>query len=310
MPLPDHALVCLCARIERNGLIAAECDSLTGGIPDADGVARCERVDGVDRAAFAQIGLEVIVGAPSFADLVAAVDRTDFSADGFRIDVHDPSGRLGRSTQEVATALADVIPFGPDLSRPQNRFVVVGAGDAILFTRVVSRTDASYRRHDAKPWTTSSSLDGRFARALVNLVPGARSIVDPCCGAGSIVLESASLAVDTYGVDVKPAMVGMTRENLAHFGYVATVVKADSRIRVPAADAVVTDLPYGHAIEADETSIRAILERGAESAAVGVYVAPADITVWLRSAGYSEISVCSVRKRAGFTRWVHVARRA
>ena len=179
----------------------------------------------------------------------------------------------------------------------------------MLFGEVVAETDASYRRHDSKPWTTSSSLDGRFARALVNLVPTARSVLDPCCGAGSIVLEAAALGLEAHGVDWKPAMVGMTRENLAHFGYAATVVQADSRLHHQVADAIVADLPYGHAIEADEPTIRAILERGAELAPEAVYVARADITLWLRAAGYSEVEVCTVRKRAGFTRWVHVARR-
>ena len=205
--------------------------------------------------------------------------------------------------------LADVIPYGPDLKRPQHRFVVIVGADGLYLGAVVTETDAAYRRHDSKPWTTSSSLDGRFARALVNLVPSARSVLDPCCGAGSIVLEAASLGLDAYGVDWKPAMAGITRENLAHFGYTSTVVQADSRTHHQPADAVVTDLPYGHAIDADERTIRAILERCTQLAPTGVFVAPADITLRLESAGYTDIEVSTVNKRAGFTRWVHVAQR-
>ena len=300
----------ICARVDRHGLIAAECRSLTGGTPDEDGIADCDTIDLVARAAYVQKGLDVIASAGSFDALVAAVAAKEFPADDFRIDLHDPSGRIGRSTQEAATALADVIPFGPNLRQPRHRFIVAASADRVLFGEVVAETDASYRSHDSKPWTTSSSLDGRFARALVNLVPTARSVLDPCCGAGSIVLEAAALGLDAHGVDWKPAMVGMTRENLAHFGYAATVVHADSRLHHQVVDAIVTDLPYGHAIEADEPTIRAILERGAELAPEAVYVARADITLWLRAAGYSEVEVCTVRKRAGFTRWVHVARRA
>ena len=241
---------------------------------------------------------------------MAAVAQQDFPADAFRIDLHDPSGRIDRSTVEAATALADVIPHGPDLRRPRHRFVVAASAERVWFGEVVAETDASYRRHDSKPWTTSSSLDGRFARALVNLVPTARSVLDPCCGAGSIVLEAASLGLDAFGVDWKPAMVGMTQQNLAHFGYDATVVRADSRVHHQVADAIVTDLPYGHAIDADEPTIRAVLERGVEAAPLAVYVARADITIWLRAAGYREVDVYTVRKRAGFTRWVHLARRS
>jgi len=301
--------VALCARVDRHGLIGAECRSLTGGTPDVDGVAVCSTVELVGRAAYVQKGLEVIGRGATLTELIDAVAGADFEADGFRIDVHDPSGRLNQPTQVTASAIADVIPFGPDLNQPRTRFVAVVSSDAVMFGRVATETDAAYRRHDDKPWTTSSSLDARFARGLLNLVPTAASVLDPCCGAGSIVLEAASLGLDAYGVDWKPAMVGMTRENLAHFGYSATVTRADSRDHERHADAIVTDLPYGHAIDADESTIRAILRRGVDLAPIAVYVAPTDIGVWLRAAGYGDVEVCTVRKRAGFTRWIHIARR-
>jgi len=305
----QHQYVALCARVDRHGLIGAECRSLTGATPDGDGVAPCSTVDLVTRAAYVQKGLEVIARGTTLAELIDAIAGADFDADGFRIDIHDPSGWLNLSTQETATAIADVIPFGPDLKQPRTRFVVVAVDGMVVFGRVVSQTDASYRRHDAKPWTTSSSLDARFARGLVNLVPTAASVLDPCCGAGSIVLEAAALGRDAYGVDWKPAMVGMTTENLAHFEYSAVVTRADSRDHEQHVDAIVTDLPYGHAIDADEATIRAILRRGVELAPIAVYVAPTDIAVWLRAAGYVDVEVCTVRKRAGFTRWIHIARR-
>jgi len=304
----ERPFAAICARIARHGLIAAECEQLTGGRPDEGGVAMCDTVDFVARAAYVQTGLRVVARAPTFPELVQAVADASFDADRFRIELHDPSRRLGMSTQRAAIALADVIPAGPDLDRPQHRFVVVSRRDDVLFGKVVAETDAAYRVHDSKPWTTSSSLDARFARALVNLVPRAASIIDPCCGAGSIVLEAASLGLAATGVDWKPAMVGMTRENLAHFGYAANVERADSRAIDITADAVVTDLPYGHAIDADDDVVRAIIGRGRVMAPVGVYVAPVDISEWLAAAGYERIDVTTVLKRAGFTRHIHIAR--
>lgn len=297
------------ARVQRHGLIAAECERLTGGSPDADGVAAAEVVDLLSRAAYLQHGVRVLARATSFDDLVAEVSAAEFEADRFRIDLHDPAGRAGRTSTDVAVALADVIAFGPDLKDPQHRFLVVPTEEMWLFGEVTVIADAGYRRHEAKPWTTSSSLDARFSRGLVNLVPEARSVLDPCCGAGSIVLEAASLGLDARAVDWKPAMVGMTRENLAHFGYVADVAQADSRSHAfSPVDAVVTDLPYGHAIEADEPTIRAILENCARVSPLGVFVAPADFSLWLEAAGWTDITLHTVLKRRGFTRWIHRAR--
>ena len=301
----------ICARIARHGLIAAECAALFGGVPDDDGVARVRSTNRIGRAAFAQTAIEVMAHVPTFTELVDAVADMSFEAERFRIDLHDPSDRVGLESAQVAAHLADVIPFGPDLRDPLHHFMVVAAGDGVWFGRVTGRTDAGHRAHEDKPWTTSSSLDPRFSRGLVNLVPDARSIIDPCCGAGSIVLEAASLGLGAIGVDHKNAMAGMTRENFAHFGYDSRagcrVERADARtIQGLAADAVVTDLPYGHAIERDEGAVRGILERCRDFAPFGVFVAQHDITDWLVEAGHRVDSVHTVEKRRGFTRHIHI----
>lgn len=307
-PPPHQAL---CARVKRHGLIAAECAALTGGRPDDDGIAPCDRFDRIDRAAYTHRGLRVLAAGDDFDELRGAIDdvhRSGLQTDSFRIDVHDPARRSPLSSVDLATTLAAEFDGRPDLSMPQHRFIVVVGSEGWTFGEVVAESDASYRRHESKPWTTSSSLDSRFARGLVNLVPDARSVLDPCCGAGSIVVEAASLGLDAFGVDWKPAMVGMTTQNLAHFGYHATVVRADSRSHHQTADAIVTDLPYGHAIDGDEPTIRAILDRAVTLAPQAVIVAPADISTWLDGAGYNDIGVHTVLKRRGFTRWIHTAR--
>lgn len=305
--------VAICARTERNGLVAAECAALTGATPGTDGIAHGTRVDLIHRAAFVHQGVGVIARASTFEALVEQVRsaaEVGIDADRFRIDVHDPADRLPLGKTAVAVTLADAIPNWPDLGNPLHRFVVIAEADTVLFGEVVATADVGYRRHDTKPWTTSSSLDSRFARGLVNLVPDARSILDPCCGAGSIVLEAAALGIEAFGVDWKTPLVGMTRENLAHFGYRGAVVQADSRTHVQPVDAVVTDVPYGHALDSDEGEIRAIIEQCAAMAPLGVFVAPADITPWLTAAGYTDVAVHTVMKRRGFTRWIHVTRSA
>jgi tRNA G10 N-methylase Trm11 len=307
--MSSDSLLVICARAARHELIAAEASSLCGGVPDGDGVAHVDSIDLVARAAFVHTGVRVIAHQPTFDELVDAVGDATFEANRFRIDVHDPSDRLDRPSHHTAMALADVIPFGPDLRDPVHRFMVVATDDGLRFGEVVASTDSGYRVHDSKPWTTSSSLDSRFSRGLVNLVPEATSVLDPCCGAGSIVLEAALLGLEAYAVDWKAAMVGMTRENLAHFGYTAEVTRADSREFTHPVDAVVTDLPYGHAIKTDEVVVRGILERCSSLAPVGVFVAPAGITDWLTAAGFSRVEVHTVMKRRGFTRWIHIARR-
>ncbi len=306
-PKPDDH-VALCVRLPRNELVGAECESLTGGLPAADGVATCNSIDRIHRAAYIRQGVRVIARATAFDALVEMVAAAEFDADRFRIEVYDPENLRPTSTRDLIVPLADVMVDHPDLAEPQHRFVVTLGANGCWFGEILTRATGDFQKHDTKPWTTSSSLDARLSRALVNLVPDARSILDPCCGAGSIVVEAASLGIEAVGIDWKPAMVGMTRQNLDHFDYSAMVEQADARtIDVPA-DAVVTDLPYGHGIKEDAATTQAILDRAATLAPTGVFVSRNDLTVQLANAGYENIAVHGIEKRSGFVRRVHVGR--
>lgn len=306
-PTPDDH-VALCVRLPRNELVRAECQSLTGGLPAPDGVASCDSIDRIHRAAYIRKGVRVLARAATFGALVDAVAASEFDADRFRIEVYDPDDLRPASTKDLIVPLANVMADHPDLAEPKHRFVVALGANGCWFGEVLTEAAGDFQKHDTKPWTTSSSLDARLARALVNLVPDARSLLDPCCGAGSIVVEAASLGIEAIGVDWKPAMVGMTRQNLDHFDYPATIEQADARTIEMPVDAVVTDLPYGHGIKEDAATTQAIIDRAAMLAPIGVFVSRNDLTVQLSRAGYENVTVHRIEKRTGFVRRIHVGR--
>ena len=300
----------ICARIPNNALIAAECASLTGGVPDADGFAFCQRVETIPQAAYVRLGLRILTSGSTLSELIEAVAQADFTADDFRIEFCSLSPENLVSSQPAIFALANAIPFYPNLNHPKHRFLLVERHNGLWFGEILSECQHTYLQHDTKPYRTSTSLSSRLSRALVNLVtPQARSLLDPCCGTGSILLEAQALGLLVYGADRNQMMVGMTRENLAHFGYQAVVEHADIRSYQRAADALITDLPYGQLLSADEEIIRPILEHGRNLAPLAVYVSGYNITEWLAAAGYDVIAVYPVIKRASFARYVHLAQR-
>jgi tRNA G10 N-methylase Trm11 len=298
----------ICVRLPNNALVAAECASLTGGLPDADGFALCQRVEYIPQAAYVRTGLDLLAHGSTLDDLLEAVAQADFAAEEFRIEFCSLSQENRVQQQPAILALADTIPFYPNLDHPKHRFLLVERADGLWLGEIISECKHTYRIHAAKPYNISSSLPQRLSRALVNLVmPPARSLLDPCCGTGSILLEAQSLGMQAYGADQNKRMVGMARQNLAHFGYGAKVEHADARRYQQSADALVTNLPYGRFLQADETAIRTILERGRKLAPAAVYVAENDITGWLAAAGYHDIAVYPVIKHDGFIRYVHQA---
>ena len=207
----------------------------------------------------------------------------------------------------AVTAMSDAILSAPDLTNPNVRFLVVAQKEKIWLGQVLVENLRSYEKHDSKPYRTSNSLPSRLSRALVCLVLGdARSILDPFCGTGSILLEAQALGLTVFGVDHNPKMTGMTRFNLAHFGYEGTVIRGEAGECEITADAIISDLPYGRLLVEDENHLRKVLKHLTTLAPVGVYLTERNMVNWMEDAGYRDVRVYRVRKRAGLSRMVHV----
>lgn len=148
-----------------------------------------------------------------------------------------------------------------DLEHPDadlHAFAVAPAGGAERPGRVVwgrLRLDLPASRFTSRPprlrpFWSSLATEPRLARFMVNLSaagPG-DSMLDPCCGTGSILVEGATVGIDTFGSDVSERSVTGSRLNLTAAGLDADVRQLDARQVERWArrfDAVVSDLPYG-----------------------------------------------------------------
>ncbi|MBT3268285.1 hypothetical protein HN371_14105 [Candidatus Poribacteria bacterium] len=285
---------------------------MTGGRPDAEGVADAGTVAHVERSAYVRYGARVLACGVDLAALVESVRAVGDWADGFRVEfrslVEDSGLRQRPSIIAVADAMGEA---RPDLHDPSSRLLLVEQREEVWLGEILAEPDRSYDLHDEKPHRTSASLPSRLARALVNLAGAdVARVVDPCCGTGSILLEACRVGIAAVGADRNKRMAGMSKKNLEHFAYEAAVSHCDSADLACAADAVVTDLPYGRNLEADPANIASILQACAGMAPVGVFAAGEDITGGLVEAGYATVALYRVRKYNAFTRFIHLAKKA
>lgn len=304
-----NQLRAICARMHGNELVAAECLNLTGGIPDAEGVAICTDITLVPRSAYITFGLHCYAEAQNLIALADEVAQIPISADRFRIEFLRLSNNLPVSKQEAIRTIADALQAYPDLTSPLHRFLVVVQHDRVWFGEILAEGQHTYTRHGDKPHHTSSSLPARLARALVNLVsPPARSILDPFCGTGSILLEAQALGLAAYGTDKNSKMVSMSRRNLRQYGYSGEVIVGDAVDCRQTADALVTDLPYGRLLKANQTNLPEIFMHLRQLAPEAVYIAEEDLSNLLQQAGYPRVDCWQVRKHARMSRLIHLAR--
>lgn len=152
---------------------------------------------------------------------------------GSRVDLDHPDTDLHAFVLPPASA-----PPGP-------RRVVWGR---LLFDLPASRFSARAPRR--RPFWTSLATEPRLGRFMVNLSragPG-DSLLDPCCGTGSILIEAALLGLQACGSDVSERYVGGAGLNLSALGLRGELRQMDATDLQGWGrrfDAVASDLPYG-----------------------------------------------------------------
>lgn len=110
------------------------------------------------------------------------------------------------------------------------------------------KNDFKWHIHDKKPFSYSNSLSLRVARALVNIAVGYntdKSLIDPCCGVGTVVIEALSMGIDVYGCEMNVSIAENAERNLEFFGYDNVITTGDMRTIRERYDAAIIDLPYG-----------------------------------------------------------------
>ena len=278
-------------------LVTAECIAMTGSAPNAHGIAMSGcRVD-VFRGAYLKSCSEVLFETTSLTELRADIRSAGLHADEFRVSIVKKPRSLKVNSMELARDLGSIISGNANLSSPQVTFLVVLTAEKIWFGRLLSESDNMWVAHNQRPHVTSSSLPARLARVLVNLVAGpGDSLLDPCCGTGTIVMSAAHSGIRAAGYDTNLRMIGATTKNLQHFGLTADVTLGDARQVNGQFDAIATDLPYGINLIKDNSQDAEILANLRTCAPKAAFIDLRDLSKPLNDLGYQIETVLPVPK--------------
>jgi len=157
-----------------------------------------------------------------------------------------------------------------DLDNPKHKFGVILDNSAgyVAWGWMVGQGPGKHgwsaMRANKRPFFRPVSLEPRLARSAVNIAAGTKDgiLIDPMCGTGGILIESALSGRETLGIDFDPVMVEGCRQNIDWAEVEATVVRGDAtRFEFPDnVAAVVVDPPYGRNSPSDEKLIEDMLE--------------------------------------------------
>lgn len=229
---------------ETRELAALELWALSG--VEADGACGVGPVAvDVTGAAYVRFCAETVAEGTDLESLAAATAAAAPACEGFNLHVWRPAPRATERPMDIILRLANALPGRPNLDHPRVRLAVVAQTGRWRLGRVISAANGDWRRWKP-PVDFSAALPPQMARALVNLVaaPG-DTLLDPCCGVGTVVAQAAQRGVRAVGVELSKKLAGRAAECVYRDHGGVLILAGDGRHLGGCFDAAVVDLPYG-----------------------------------------------------------------
>lgn len=164
--------------------------------------------------------------------------------------------------------------------------------------------------HENKPHSYSFSLSVRVSRAVANIAVGRhphRQIIDPCCGAGTVILEVLTVGGKIVGNELNPKVAQKAIENLKHYGYEPVIQIGDIQDIKEHYEVAILDLPYGHFNPIEPEVQRMIIKEARRIADELIIVTQVNMNQQLKEVGFEVLEQCTAVK-GKFTRYITMCR--
>ncbi|ANF98784.1 RNA methyltransferase [Paenibacillus bovis] len=258
-----------------------------------------------ERSPFIHYRLDIQCEAASLEQLEQMVVQLDTNAQTFKLICLDAAQTFTyEEKRQLERRIGMHIVGKAQMKQPQQVFGMAYAGGRWVAGRCYS-SEPVWLHHNNKPRHYSTALSTRVARAAVNIaVPDpSASLIDPCCGIGTVVIEALSMGITVTGYDLNPLAVQGARENLTFYEMPDRVKLADMRELEGHYDALILDLPYNLCSVLNEQERLDMLLSAARLAGRVLIISTEAIDASIRSAGMQIHEVCHIRK-SHFTRYL------
>lgn len=261
------------------------------------------------RSPFIKQCLSVIYSGDSVEEIVRKIKENNLSYENFKVCYI----KIGQEDVNYAEQLAILRDIGfvingfADIHNPEVLLGISKVEDKWIFG-VYEKNDYLWHAHDKKPYSYSNGLGLRMAKAIVNIAVGNelnRTVIDPCCGVGTVVIEGLDLGVEIKGYEINPSIGQNAKENLGFFGYKDVITIGDMHSIKDSYDVAIVDIPYGLFSPTTVEEQRNIIETSRRIAKKMIIITFEDMDNHINAAGFHILDKCSVSK-GSFRRYIIV----
>ncbi|MEK3882327.1 RNA methyltransferase [Paenibacillus sp. PL2-23] len=265
----------------------------------------------VNRSPFFKRRVDVWAEADTLPELLDKLPDISLFGRSFKVLYTHGEDKLPYEEQRELERLAGSRLQGlADMRSPQQAFGLLSYRGRWLFG-ACAESDKPWLKHQSKPQNYSTALPTRAARAIVNIAAGEAlpassfSLIDPCCGMGTVLIEALSMGFTIRGVEMNPLAARGARVNLAAFGYPDVVRLGDMREEKGLYEGAVLDLPYNLCSVLLEKDAMLMLEALRRMARRAVVVSTEPMLEQLAGAAFTVQDEARLSK-GSFTRYITV----
>jgi len=256
--------------------------------------------------------LQIIYKSNLLTNIVEQIEKDAIKAEGFLVKYVSLAKEdlYIKERKDICKKLGYVIKGFPSFSNPKIVYGITYYNDEWYFG-VLEENNPKWRTHDEKPYPYSSSIGINLAKVLLNIGTNgdfSKTVVDPCCGVGTVLIEGYFAGYDIYGWEINEKIAENARANLSHFNYNVCVTTGDIEEIVDLYDVSIVDLPYGNFSPMTKENQIKIINHAKKISKRVVLVSAEDIAQELASASLKIIDYCILTKRKNkhFTRHIWV----
>lgn len=290
-------------------LFALECKALFGVECNGKVLISEKDVSG-EHSPFMHEKMKIIAEGNSADELCEKVEAMNLESDVYKVIF------LGRHTHvdyhvqvSVCRRLGTAIEGDFSLKDPKVLYGVVHHQGKWYFG-TVEKMEKRWLKHQNKPHSYTYSLPVRLARILISLSgrnDRSRTLIDPCAGVGTVVLEGLHLGYDIIGIEMNPPIAQNANQNCAYYGYPEVVQCMDMREADIHADCAILDIPYGVMEKAEEQMQLELLKGARKLADELILVSVGPMRELLKESGWQiEAQVPFVKQQ--FVRTISICR--
>ncbi len=255
---------------------------------------------------------EIIHKTTTFEELLSYVEHFDCSSKDFDVKYlklvsGDPHADKRNTLCKI---VAERFKQPRNFKSPEILFSITSYKDFWYFGILV-RNDYKWRDHNKRPHTYSNSLKINMAKVLINIAGQGdltKTIIDPCCGAGTVVLEGCYAGYQISGSDISRKTSWNALRNLSHFGYTAPIKSQAIQDISEHFDSAIIDLPYGLYSQTTPEEQAMIIRNAKRISNRVVVISSEDIFEMIVNEGLKVVDTCKLIKTVNreFARYIWV----